>query len=410
MKRGDTPGGGNDESDFSDSGEIEQAKTIPGEDSEDPGEVSSSAVHAVTLSVNFLCRTYLRAPFVLRDPETLRKWREMVTGLVTGSFGARVWLLTWLQRNNALLEIFLGRSLSAEARDTFAVIASAAVRGPTPAIDKHGSGGNGSTLTCVSSVNEISALVDSVVRDVARGASAANEETQLEHGAVVSWYFVVLNAFVCGDDGGKDKERTYKRVCRLSRLDILEPLLECACLLGSKAGRRREVYNRRRLHDDGTLDDRGKECMSAVWNLCCLVLRAADTTQARRVFASRCAPRVSQIPPTDSSPSLNTLIKRKYTSYITSRLFAHTVRLKTDPVRVPMQVRATSRRFARVRVRRTRRFGGGRGGRVFRVGLGVRRHGSQRGRDGRRTCANRTGAPVAIRFRVQHGHWRETHW
>ena len=38
-----------------------------------------------------------------------------------------------------------------------------------------------------------------------------------------------------------------------------------------------------------------------------------------------------QIPPTVSSPSVTTLvIKRKYTTYITSRLFAHTVRLKTD--------------------------------------------------------------------------------
>ena len=40
---------------------------------------------------------------------------------------------------------------------------------------------------------------------------------------------------------------------------------------------------------------------------------------------------LSQIPPTVSSPSVTTLvIKRKYTTYITSGLFAYTVRLETD--------------------------------------------------------------------------------
>ena len=286
-RRSDTPGGGS-------LGEDEQS------DSDDDARVgrprvrSMRATQAVQLAVDFLCRTYLNAPFAVRDAETLCKWHDFVNSLVRDSPAAQLWVLRWVQQHSSVLELALGKSLKPEARDIVSAVVSAAVGAPTAlaGLETRNARGDEIDLT----IDETSRLVDVVIRDVARAVSAAAEDRDLDRGAASSWYFCILHAYVFGGDGGGDcVNLQLNRVHRLSRLDILAPLVECAKTLCTKQGRRKEILK---------FDTSGKECVSMVWSLLCVMLRASDTTQARRVFARRCALRAHAVLGVDVSNGL----------------------------------------------------------------------------------------------------------
>jgi len=142
--------------------------------------------------------------------------------------------------------------------------------------------------------------VDVAAREVARAASAEAEDASSGTG-ISAWYFCVLAAYVHADVPSSQLERRAiatraRRVVRLSRLEILEPLVACARALGSRAGRRRALGDPTKRASGAEDSERASRAtLTRVWNLTSLMLRACDTTQARRVFARRCVARAANV-------------------------------------------------------------------------------------------------------------------
>ena len=280
---------------------------------------------AARFAVEFLCRAFPQTHArTASDAESLRRWRDAVTALVRASAPARLWVLRWARAHPGVIEAFLGApGPTAETRDAIAAILAAAVRGDD--VSDADAEEEASVVAddffddfvTKSSSSAISRAADFVARDVARAAGAARDaEGDGADAPVSAWYFRVLAAYaraetaVLGDgeaflaffgQGG-----TYARIERLSRLELLEPLVACARALGTRAGRRRELGHPAKLPrrlggfkdedaDAHVVGARTRhETVSAVWTLVSAMLRACDTTQARRVFARRCASRAAK--------------------------------------------------------------------------------------------------------------------
>ena len=255
------------------------------------------------------------------DADSLRRWRDVATALVRASPPARLWTLRWARSHPRVIESFLGApGPSAEAREAFSAVLAAAV-----AADEEAAFFDETRKEDGDDASDMSRAVDHVVRDVARAAGAAGDANgdSNPRGPVSAWYFRVLAAYAraeaaaarAREKGEKDADESLRaRIERLSRLDVLEPLISCARALGTRAGRRRELGQpktakllRRGRGDQaeepsdaaffpsGAAGARSRhETVSAVWLLACAMLRACDTTRVRRVFAHQCASRAAQ--------------------------------------------------------------------------------------------------------------------
>jgi hypothetical protein len=343
VREADSPGGdealetrfGRKRSDESDDGDRE-TDDARGEGPRRRGASTRDALAAratlgARFALEFLCRAHLNAraehPLRASDAESLRRRRDVVVALVRASPPARLWALRWLRAHARLIEAFLGApGVSAEAREAFASVLAAAVASgddegegnvfetSDPSGDDEGEGnafGNAfDEETPLGPENEdMSRAVDLVVRDVARAAGAAvDADGDSELAPVSSWYFRVLAAYARADEHRDDvaTKSLRQKIERLSRLETLEPLIVCLRALGTRAGRRRELGQtpskpRERSLEfpesspNGNVGARTRqETISAVWLLASAMLRACDTTQARRVFARRCASRAAQ--------------------------------------------------------------------------------------------------------------------
>ena len=310
--------------------------------------LAARATLGVRFALEFLCRAHLnnaRAEHPLRasDAESLRRQRDVVVALVRASPPARLWALRWLRAHPRLIEAFLGApGVSAEAREAFASVLAAAVASgddeddvketfdPSGAdedvfvVTKNDENGDAFDISesvsheGMSHVNEdMNHAVDLVVRDVARAAGAAVDpyDGDSELAPVSSWYFRALAAYARADERADEglvattrvNKKLWVKIERLSRLETLEPLIVCLRALGTRAGRRRELgqtpskprsFEHAELLGNAEARNVGartrQETVSAVWSLASAMLRACDTTQARRVFARRCASRAAQ--------------------------------------------------------------------------------------------------------------------
>ena len=219
---------------------------------------------AARFAVEFLTRAFLQTHArTASDAESLRRWRDAVTALVRASAPARLWVLRWARAHPGAVEAFLGApGPTAETRDAIATILAAAVRGDdfSDADDTEapieilggGVADDDDFETKSWSGSVVSRAADFVVRDVARAAGAARDAEGDADAPVSAWYFRVLAAYARAEtavlpfDGeakafGGAPGGTYARIERLSRLELLEPLVACARALGTRAGRRREL-------------------------------------------------------------------------------------------------------------------------------------------------------------------------